>query len=232
MGHDLEFSRRQHAAVRASFDRLAELDTAGWNHNAHYHGFLLRQVPEGVAAALEVGCGAGQFARLLARRAGQVLAIDFSQGMIRAAQAAEGCPANLHFEECDFMAREFAPASFDCIVSIAALHHMPVRAACAKMAQLLKPGGLLLVLDLYRAATPGDFASCAVAFALSRWVRLCKSGRWVEPPALRAAWRDHEHLDRHMSLGELRAALRDVLPGAQIRRRVFFRYALRWTKPA
>ncbi|MGH3325434.1 MAG: class I SAM-dependent methyltransferase, partial [Streptomyces sp.] len=39
-----------------------------FNFNDHYHPLLLRQVPDGARTALDVGCGTGQFTRLLAER--------------------------------------------------------------------------------------------------------------------------------------------------------------------
>ena len=56
------------ATVQADFDRIALLSKQdadeGWNHNNHYHRFLLGQVPACCADALDIGCGTGQFARL------------------------------------------------------------------------------------------------------------------------------------------------------------------------
>jgi ubiquinone/menaquinone biosynthesis C-methylase UbiE len=72
--------------IQADFDRLAAFSQDGWNHNRHYHRFLLRHVPQPCQQALEVGCGSGAFARLLATQAEQVLALDVSPQMIRLAE--------------------------------------------------------------------------------------------------------------------------------------------------
>ena len=47
------------------------------------------------------------------------------------------------------MRREFPPDTFDCIATIATLHHVPTRAVLLKLKNALRPGGVLLVLDLY-----------------------------------------------------------------------------------
>jgi SAM-dependent methyltransferase len=73
------------AKVRADFDRLAGLSEDGWDHNAHYHAFLLGQLPTRCGQALDVGCGTGSFARLLAGRCDQVLGIDLSPRMVAVA---------------------------------------------------------------------------------------------------------------------------------------------------
>jgi ubiquinone/menaquinone biosynthesis C-methylase UbiE len=41
-----------------------------FNFNDHYRPLLLKQVPSGARTALDIGCGTGQFARLLAGRGG------------------------------------------------------------------------------------------------------------------------------------------------------------------
>jgi hypothetical protein len=40
--------------VREDFDRLAVLsEGSGWEHNSHYHPFLLRQLPQRLGEVLE-----------------------------------------------------------------------------------------------------------------------------------------------------------------------------------
>lgn len=52
---------------------------ARWDHNSHYHRYLLNQLPSTIARALDIGCGYGEFAAHLAQRAAQVDVIDVSQ---------------------------------------------------------------------------------------------------------------------------------------------------------
>ena len=40
-----------------------------WNHNDFYRRWILRQLPRTIPRALDVGCGAGDLARVLAERA-------------------------------------------------------------------------------------------------------------------------------------------------------------------
>ena len=87
--------------IQADFDRLAAFSTDGWNHNSHYHCFLLKHVPQPCQQALEVGCGSGAFARLLATRAEQVLALDVSQQMIRLAKERSLQYTNIEFHMAD-----------------------------------------------------------------------------------------------------------------------------------
>src|SRR4028118_368446 len=47
------------SVIRDDFDRIALLADEGWDHNSHYHDFLLRQLPERFRAALDAGGGTG-----------------------------------------------------------------------------------------------------------------------------------------------------------------------------
>jgi len=77
--------------VREDFDRLADLpESSGWGHNAHYYPFLLKHLPPRPDEALEVGCGTGAFARVLAERCGRVVAIDLSPAWSRWRERARG----------------------------------------------------------------------------------------------------------------------------------------------
>lgn len=56
--------------------------THPWDHNAHYHRWILRQLPRRFNSALDVGSGSGDLARLLASRAGAVHGIDVDRTIV------------------------------------------------------------------------------------------------------------------------------------------------------
>ncbi|HJF48324.1 MAG TPA: class I SAM-dependent methyltransferase, partial [Brachybacterium paraconglomeratum] len=60
-----------------------------WDHNAHFHRWMLRSLPPGAARVLDVGCGRGDLVRALAGRVAQVDGIDPDPRM--ALVAAERC---------------------------------------------------------------------------------------------------------------------------------------------
>jgi ubiquinone/menaquinone biosynthesis C-methylase UbiE len=134
--------------IQADFDRLAAFSQDGWNHNSQYHRFLLRHVPPNCQQALEIGCGSGAFARLLATRSGQVLALDMSPQMICLAQERSQRYPNITFQVADALSYELPSNHFDCIVSIATLHHLLLEEILLKVKQALKVNGVFLVLDL------------------------------------------------------------------------------------
>lgn len=217
------------ARVQADFDRLALLLQEGWNHNSHYHRFILKQVPPYSRNALEIGCGTGAFARLLARRVEHVLALDLSPQMIRLAQERSASYANIDFQLADVLSLEFPHEEFDCIVSIATIHHVPMEDILSKMKTALAVNGTIIVLDLYR-ARPSDIFTILTAIPINILLKYLKTGRSKEPPEVQEAWAEHGQYDSYLTLAQLRHICRTVLPGAKVRRHLLWRYSLVWKK--
>ena len=105
------------------------------------------------ARVLDVACGAGGPARRLAQRTGcEVLGIDIhEQGIARARELAaqEGVADRATFEPMDANRPLLLPdASFDAVVCIDAINHLPDRSrTLAEWARVLKPGGHVLLTD-------------------------------------------------------------------------------------
>jgi len=193
-----------------------------WNHNIAYHRFVRRSVPRGCRDLLDVGCGRGRLARALAGPGRHVLGLDPSAEMIDAARAAHEGVAGLEFAEDDYLTRDISPASYDFVCFVASLHHMDQARALAKAAEILRPGGRLVVIGLARAVTlPEKLVSAAYTPIV--WFNDLR-------PDFGA---DHETplVDPLLGWHETAKLARGALPGARFRRHLYFRYSLRWTKP-
>jgi len=194
---------------------------AAWNHNIHYHDVVLRAVPTNCRRALEVGCGQGLLARQLARQCEQVVAIDVDRDALSGGAAMSAAEARIEFVEGDVMTHPFSGGSFDLVTAVATLHHLPLKPALARFRSLLRSGGVLAVVGLYRLHTPGDYAWAAAALPASRIMGCLRQRAEVGAPV--------QHPGE--TLGEIRAACQTLLPGAVFRRHLFFRYSLIWRKP-
>jgi len=225
------------STVEKDFDRLALLDSGGWTQNNHYHDFLLRHVPQDCIQALEIGCGTGAFSRRLAQRAKHVAAIDLSSEMIRVARSRSTQLSNIDFAVADVMACDLPAEHFDCITTIATLHHLPLRAALLKLIGSLKPGGVLIVLDLFESESNllkfggvRDAMLNAVAAGVSVSLRLLNNGRLKPPREVRAAWEEHGQTDSYPTLDQVRTLAAEIAPGAKVTRHLLWRYSLIWQK--
>jgi ubiquinone/menaquinone biosynthesis C-methylase UbiE len=215
--------------IQADFDRLAAFSSEGWDHNSHYHRFLLKHVPSHCRQALELGCGTGKFTRLLSTRAQQVLALDLSPQMIRLARERSFQYANIDFQVADALIWEFPPEHFDCIISIATLHHLPLEEILANMKRALTGNGVLLILDLYQESLSGAFTTLAT-LPVDLVLKYLKTRHFKERPEVRAAWAEHGKHDSYLTLSQIRHRCQATLPGVKIRKHLLWRYSLIWKK--
>lgn len=220
------------SAIQADFDRIALISGEDWGHNGHYHDFLLAHAPSHCAQALDVGCGTGAFARLLAERADHVLGLDLSPQMIRLAWERSQQYPNVDFQVADVTTWTFPREHFDCIASIATCHHLPLEETLIKARDALKVGGTLLILDLYEQKGLVDFFVSALAVPVHLALRLIKTGRLRQPREVREAWARHGLHEAYLPLARIRQVCARVLPGARVRRHLLWRYSIVWKKEA
>jgi 2-polyprenyl-3-methyl-5-hydroxy-6-metoxy-1,4-benzoquinol methylase len=221
------------STIQADFDRLALLTAAhGWSHNDHYHGYLLKHVPGRCREALDIGSGTGAFSRCLAKRADHVLGLDLSPEMVRVATSMSRGYTNLEYRVADVLEIDLPDEHYDCIASIATLHHMPMEAILSKVKAALAPNGTLLVLDLYEGQGRVDRVANALAVPANIVLRLVKQRRLNEPREVREAWEAHGQSDRYPTLTQVRRVCREVLPGAKVKRHLLWRYSIVWRKVA
>lgn len=131
----------------------------------HYHGTQALDVAlalTGMGAdqrVLEVGAGWGGCARYLAATSGaHVTAVELQEdydAVARDLTARAGLAKKVTHVRADYLTLETPPGSFDHVVSWLALFHIPQRAQyLARIAQALKPGGILFAEDLFARKAP------------------------------------------------------------------------------
>lgn len=94
----------------------------------------------------------------------------------------------------------------------------------------MRPGGVLAVVGCYRTAGLRDLLVDALALPANAVVGavLAARGRAGKPndEDMPVVW------PPETTLADVRAAAEDLLPGARVRRLLFFRYGLEWIRPA
>jgi SAM-dependent methyltransferase len=216
--------------IQEDFDRIALLSRDDWDHNNHYHNFLLKQIPGYCVDALEIGCGIGSFTRLLAKRSDRVLALDLSPNMIQIARERSKQYPNIDFRIADAMTWEFPIERFDCIVSVATLHHLPFEEMLSRMKGALKGNGTLAILDLFQAEGLRDAPTNVIASLVNPVLSLIKNGHLRAAHELREAWDEHGQNDSYLTLPRIRQVCTSILPGARVRKHLLWRYSITWGK--
>ena len=158
-----------------------------WNHNEHFHGWILRNLPARRRAAVDVGCGTGMLAGKPAGHFARVTGIDADAGMAAAASARLDDDPGVTIRRCGF--EEFGTAACDgeadLITMVAVLHHLDLDDTLARIPELLAPGGRLLVVGLARVNSLPDLAVDLVSAAANPVTGLIKHPRppaWLKHP--------------------------------------------------
>ena len=168
---------------------------------------------------LDIGTGPGHIPLLIVERlpGAHVVGIDLAENMLRHARAKQARSphrARLEFRRADAKGLDFPAASFDAVLSNTILHHIPdPRPFLAEARRVLKPGGVLLIRDLYRPPTPERarelvLEHAADASPMQQELFQASLHAALEPDELRALARDAGLVDfevtidsdRHMSL--------------------------------
>ena len=207
----------------AWFDRVNAAHP--WSHNDHFHGWIVRHLPERRRRALDVGCGRGD---LLARLAPHFAAVDGSDrdAEMRAVSTTRVAPWPHVSITGDQLADLAGP--YDLVTMVAVLHHLDAREALTEVRRLLAPGGRFLVVGLARPQTRVDWAWDVWCLVTNPVIGLIKHPRRATTTADGPGF---PVVDPQQTYGELRGVFADVLPGSRLRRRLGFRYTGAWTQP-
>jgi SAM-dependent methyltransferase len=135
-------------------------------HQRTVFQLLLDQMPVMPGArALDVGCGAGRWCRLLAERGFRVQGIDLQPALIERNRARY---PNIAFDCVPI--QDFAPQElFDLVTTVTVIQHVPFEEqgrALAKIASVLKPGGHVLSLENVE-----DQGAHVFANSIERWTK-------------------------------------------------------------
>ena len=139
------------------------------------------------ARILDIGCGGGILSEPLARMGSDMTGIDPAQGNIeiaRAHAAPQGLAIEYRADTAETLVAE--GASFDAVLAMEVLEHVPDQAAfVATAAALVRPGGLLIVSTLNRTLKSFALAIIGAEYVL-RWLPkgTHKWERFVRPDEL------------------------------------------------
>jgi SAM-dependent methyltransferase len=170
---------------------------------SNVRAFVRANLPPPPARVLEVGAGAGELARALRAGGYEVTAIDPR-------------PSGEGVDEESLHTLPVPPALFDAAVATVSLHHVePLEESCARLAQVLAPGAVLVIDELDMEALDERAA---------QW--------WLDQQ--RALGRDHEKTaaelvsEHRHHLHPLRAVVEALTPGFDVGPPIRGPYLYRW----
>jgi 2-polyprenyl-3-methyl-5-hydroxy-6-metoxy-1,4-benzoquinol methylase len=206
--------------IRGDFDRIAMCSREQPDRIEPSVQRLVAQIPLR-SRVLEVGCGTGALARVLAtRRGAKVTAIDLSPRMIDIARVRTPALLGVEYHVADFLSLE--PRGFDVVIATNTLHHLPLEEAVSRMAAAVSGDGLLLLADLFEARGLSELPYNGLSWILRAPNRV--------PGDLDAAWAAHGLRDRLQPWRSVRRSLRSLLPGVSVRRHLGWRYSAIWQR--
>ena len=210
------------------YDRFASLS------GGVFRSYLESALPAEGRRAVDLGCGTGHHAAIVAARFEEVLAVDISAPMLEIARSRRARP-NVRYEQRDL--RDVSAerdGRFDLVFSSATLHHVPdLDDALSHIRGLLNPGGRVVLHD-----------NVASQPAFSRWwfrregLRNCfrdvvgrrrPVGEAIELLRLmmHPAWLDHLTSDRFLSPSGFRQRYGSIFPDGQFTD-LYFGCVLTW----
>lgn len=198
-----------------------------WSHNDAYARYILRHARavrrRGGSTAVDVGCGTGNLLERLSKVLPTVFGIEPDPEAAEiAAQRFSGTPVSIEQRE---FGRE--TESYDLIVLVASLHHMPLRPALDEARRALRAGGRIVIVGVARETTEDRLHSWASALLNPFTGLILHPSRALEPPT-------HMQVPTApavQSFDEIRTIAADVLPGIRMHRCLFWRYTAEWHAP-
>lgn len=132
------------AGAAAEWDRLRR-ELYG---DAFSAAAVLALLPRDLVVA-DLGCGTGQVSAALAPNVRQVIAVDNSAAMLKAARRNTGSFANVELRKGDLTAIPIDDGACDAALLLLVLSYVPdPRVVLRQTARVLKPGGRVVIVDL------------------------------------------------------------------------------------
>lgn len=154
-------SSRHRALIVEQFTQQARpfAELATHSSEEAFQMLLEAAAPQPDDDVLDVACGPGLVACYLAPHVWHVTGVDLTPAMLEQAQQmqAEKGLANLSWQAAAAESLPFADASFSLVVTRYSLHHMPAPAAAmAEMCRVCRPGGRIVIVDVYTTSDEQD----------------------------------------------------------------------------
>jgi SAM-dependent methyltransferase len=145
--HDRQ-ARERAATFAANPGRLRFRDADYLDHESWVRPAMARLGDVAGQPVLDLGCGHGMAAVVLARRGAVVTACDVSAGYVAEARARAGAnDCDIRCVQADAHRLPFATGSFAAVWGHAILHHLDVPVAARELRRVLRPDGVAVLCE-------------------------------------------------------------------------------------
>ncbi|OFZ97448.1 MAG: hypothetical protein A3H35_11890 [Betaproteobacteria bacterium RIFCSPLOWO2_02_FULL_62_17] len=139
--HNIRNKRLQYEPERVEYDLATNYEEGSIDHTRYLKALSYINAGDVV---LDIACGAGFGADMIARKAARVVGADYNEGVIRRCQL-QYRRANLSYEVADVTRLDCADSSFDVVVSMETIEHVDEQLFVSNVTRVLKMGGKLIL---------------------------------------------------------------------------------------
>ena len=192
-----------------------------WNHNFAYHKWILHHIKD-KNKILDVGCGDGTLATLLASDNNEVIGLDIDDKILSIATR-NNQNENIKYLNKDFLEYDFKNQKFDVIIFVASIHHMDMKNALIKAKRILNKNGIILIVGLAKPSSIIDWTVEIIRILPSKIISTFKQIKTSEDLNINVSY------DFPM-MREIRNVCNKELENYKIRYGLHYRYLLYWIK--
>lgn len=190
-----------------------------WNHNVAYYEWI-RKETEGCYAILDVGCGDGRLLSSLYHEERYLVGIDKDKTCVYLSELRLKDQAELIHTDFE----SYRPlVRFDAVIFVASLHHMDMRQALKKARAILNEQGKIIIVGLAKPSSLTDYLIEGLRVIPVKVISLIRHMKSDEDSGIPVSY----EMPR---MNEVRQVIQELLPGAEIRNGLYYRYLVSWTK--
>jgi 2-polyprenyl-3-methyl-5-hydroxy-6-metoxy-1,4-benzoquinol methylase len=217
--------------VATDFDRIASAlaETPANAALTAAERAVIRAVPAGAHSALDVGCGDGRLALALAARGVAVLAIDVAPRMIALARERADPRLSVDYRVANIMTDEMEARTFDAVLCVNVVHHLPLPLVVPRLASFVAPGGTLVIQDVVTRTGLRHFPRNVVGGIAERVARFIRSNAGTR--RVQQLYDEHGRGEAYLRPENVATALGPFLPGVAIAHHLGWRYTAVWHAP-
>ena len=193
-----------------------------WNHNYHYHNFIIKNLSKSRKSALDIGSGNGYFASKLSTMFNKVICLEPDKNTFNHAKNKYYTISNM-IQKKSLLDEFNSEEEIDFISCIASIHHMDFERSLVKIKELLSMDGKLVILGLYKESTMIDYLYSILAYIPNKIRCVLSSNSPSEKIIIKTR-------PAKMTFKEIKVIADKILVDYKIRRHLYWRYSIIYNK--